>query len=327
MSINPLVMPETSIPAQTAPIAGSERIVSTQAIATLHALPDIGVLRLAGRDAIAFAQAQFANDVAKLVDGQWQWNLWLSAKGRVLAVFALLRVGAEELIAVVPDVPATKFAQELTRFRFRSKVDIAALDGAMASGSFEAPAAHGLDASGNRAGIERDEAGAWQRIAFDFSGATPRTLVLQSTSSNMATDDDFAARWKLEDLAHGLPRLGPAQFDSFTPQMLGLERLHAFSVKKGCYPGQEIVARTHFLGQAKRGPVRLALNRLVEAGTKLSPAEGSTTSVNAEIIAIAQSGERIEALAVAPLEAAASTFGDASGIMASPLPLLDGLSR
>ena len=55
------------------------------------------------------------------------------------------------------------------------------------------------------------------------------------------------------DLEHGLPRLPASQAEHWTPQQLSLERLGAFSVKKGCYPGQEIVARTHFLGKAKRG--------------------------------------------------------------------------
>ena len=66
------------------------------------------------------------------------------------------------------------------------------------------------------------------------------------------------AAWLADDLAHGLPRLDESQREAWTPQMLSLERLHAFSLKKGCYPGQEIVARTHYLGQAKRA---LAQNR------------------------------------------------------------------
>ena len=63
--------------------------------------------------------------------------------------------------------------------------------------------------------------------------------------------------WRQWDLRFGLPRLDASQQEQWTPQQLSLERLRAFSVSKGCYPGQEIVARTHFLGKAKRGLVAL----------------------------------------------------------------------
>ena len=67
------------------------------------ALPDHALLTLEGRDAIAFAQAQCMSDVAALADGQWQWSGWLSPKGRVQALFALLRVGPETLWLLVPE--------------------------------------------------------------------------------------------------------------------------------------------------------------------------------------------------------------------------------
>ena len=68
-------------------------------------LPGHAVLALAGRDAVAFAQAQFMNDVAALGDGEWHWNGWLTPKGRVIALFALLRIDAEA-DAAAPSAPA-----------------------------------------------------------------------------------------------------------------------------------------------------------------------------------------------------------------------------
>jgi folate-binding protein YgfZ len=82
------------------------------------------------------------------------------------------------------------------------------------------------------------------------------------------------AAWREADLRHGLPRLGPAQVEAWTPQMLSLDRLRAFSLKKGCYPGQEIVARTHYLGQAKRGLVLVAGDALRE-GEALADGRGA----------------------------------------------------
>src|SRR3546814_3450771 len=78
-------------------------------------------------------------------------------------------------------------------------------------------------------------------FAFDFSGdGGARTL--WAGPGLASTDDlDARARWVAFDLAHGLPRLAESQIEKWTPQQLSLERLHAYSVKKGCYPGQEIV--------------------------------------------------------------------------------------
>lgn len=302
--------------------------MSSESSSPLHSsmslLSDGGVLRLAGRDTIAFAQGQFANDVALLADGQWQWSLWLSAKGRVIAIFALLRAGPEELIVWLPDFPAAELAERLMRFRFRSKVLIEAIGDLHASGAFATPADLALDATGRRATIQRNEDGHITRIALDMSGDTPRTLLLESDNPSRNKSLAAEARWRLEDIVHGLPRLAGAQVEAFTPQMLGLERLSAFSVKKGCYPGQEIVARTHFLGQTKRTAIRLALTTDAEPGTRLTSANG----MQAELICTARDGARIEALAVAPVDAGEDTFcSEDGGVIATPLPLLGGLSR
>src|SRR5690606_27954448 len=90
----------------------------------MFALPDHHVVTLRGRDALAFAQAQFMSDVAALADGHWQWSGWLTPKGRVLALFALLKVDAETLHLVLHDTGPGDFASQLRRFVFRSKVAI-----------------------------------------------------------------------------------------------------------------------------------------------------------------------------------------------------------
>ena len=103
-------------------------------------LPGHDVLAISGRDAVAFAQAQFMNDVAALVDGGWHWNGWLTPKGRVIALFALLRHDAETLWLVLPDAGAGELATQLQRFVFRSKVRLQPRDDLHANGRFGAPA-------------------------------------------------------------------------------------------------------------------------------------------------------------------------------------------
>ena len=86
------------------------------------------MLTLEGRDAAAFAQAQFMNDVAVLAPGHWQWNGWLTPKGRVIALFALLKFDEQTLWLLLPDADPAELAAQLQRFVFRSKVRIAVGD-------------------------------------------------------------------------------------------------------------------------------------------------------------------------------------------------------
>ena len=270
-------------------------------------LPGHDVLAVTGRDAVPFAQSQFMNDVAALADGQWQWNGWLTPKGRVIALFALLRLDADTLWLLPPDVDAGDLAAKLQRFVFRSKVKLEARADLHSTGGFGTPSR----ASGGL--LARDG----EAVELDLGGdGGPRTLRI--APSKAASDDTLAANWRGFDLRHGLPRLAPAQAEQWTPQQLSLERLKAFSVKKGCYPGQEIVARTHFLGQAKRGLALLQAEAALDAGADVI-ADGRAIGV----LASAQDGL---ALAVLPLERGEAPLS-AAGQPLHPLPLLGGLQR
>jgi tRNA-modifying protein YgfZ len=248
-----------------------------------------GVLQFEGRDAGAFLQAQLMNDVRALDDGRWQWSGWLSPKGRVIALGALLRLAAERYWLLLPDHPAAKLAPELRRFVFRSKVSIEPRPDLVSRGAFAAPEA----AAANRIGRHGE------RVVLDWSGARPRSLWLEPVDADAdpgACAD--ATQWEVEDLAHGLPRLAPGQEAQHTPQMLALQRLNAFSVKKGCYPGQEIVARTHFLGQAKRELRRVATASPSLPGRALER-DGRDAGT---ILCAARWGVRHESLAVLSLD-------------------------
>ena len=223
-----------------------------------HRLENPGLVQLSGRDALSFAQSQFANDVTQLADGQWQWNLWLSAKGRVLALFALVRLDAQTLLLWLPDLDAESLAGQLQRFRFRSKVEIGALGEAVCRAGFESPEHCGSCASGDLAQIERDATGNWSRITLDMGGAVPRTLCLLSRSDGSGATDaesDGAAnaRWRALDIAHGLPRLRGEGLDAFTPQMLGLERLRAIHLNDSMTPFSSFKDRHETIGKGSLG--------------------------------------------------------------------------
>ncbi|MCD9007927.1 folate-binding protein [Luteimonas sp. XNQY3] len=249
------------------------------------------------------------SDIAMLGDGQWQWSGWLTAKGRVIALFAVLRHSAERLDLIVLDADAAALAASLKRYVFRSKVSIEVRSDASATGRFAAPsAAQGATAAIDASGIELDLG----------SPAGPRTLALREADSGVADDPDAQLRWRAFDIAHGLPRLSEDQREQWTPQQLSLERLHAFSVAKGCYPGQEIVARTHFLGQAKRG---LAVLR---GAPDAAPGEDVRAGEQALGKVVSVAGDRV--LAVLPLERPDAPL-QVGGIDVVDTALLDGLAR
>ena len=285
------------------------------------------VLSLHGRDALEFAHAQFMSDVAALDELHWQWSGWLTPKGRVVALFALLKLGPERLWLLLPDADPGLLAEQLRRFVFRSRLEIAA-PALRVRGSFLRP----QRALGARCdGLPMDD---MVRVELDMgTPSAPRTMLLSGLdpatpdSITAGVDQSHAAQaWARFDLAHGLPRLSPDQSGQWTPQMLSLDRLNAFSVSKGCYPGQEIVARTHFLGKAKRGLARLrgaGVGQLDEVmqGDVSGPGVSMVKPIGQVICAAEEEG-----LAVLPTplpDSALSTGGHACEVV----PLLDGLAR
>ena len=276
----------------------------------VFSLPDHALVTLEGPDAVAFAHAQFANDVAALALGCWQWNAWLTPKGRVIAVFALTRPAEDRVWLVLPDHPAELFAEALRRFVFRRKLKIEVPADRAISGANAAPA----HAQGNLLGTAGDA------VELDMGGdGGPRTLRIGT-----AAPDDEAARlaWQVSDLRHGLPRLPASQREQWTPQQLALDRLAAYSVKKGCYPGQEIVARTHFLGKAKR-----SLQCFAAAGPVVPGAAVRHEAQDVgEVVCVAPDDARTLLLAVMPLDHTGTGLS-AEGHALERLPLYDGLRR
>ena len=277
---------------------------------SFSALPDHALVVLEGPDAVAFAQAQFANDVVALATGHWQWNAWLTPKGRVIAVFALLKPSQDRLLLLVPDMAADALVTPLQRFVFRRKLKISAATELRVSGSFQRP----VSAESARIGLIGDA------IELDY-GNEEQLRTVRISSHDRPSDAEALTRWFAQDLKAGLPRLPDAQREQWTPQQLSLERLHAFSVKKGCYPGQEIVARTHFLGKAKRGLALFHAETPLLAGMDID----SPGQVIGKIVS-ATMAQPFLGLAVLPQERGSEAL-TASGAAVSETQLTGGLQR
>ena len=221
--------------------------------ATVARLADTAVLRLSGADVRPFLARQLTCDLAELAPERVLPGAWLTPKGRVLAVLQLLAAPATDaLLAVLPASLSDAVCRRLRMFVLRDDVAIEPDDGLVVAGLL-GPA---VDAA--RATIAGAAAGpALARLPGDGDRAllvgspTEVDPVLEACAAHgahSADDND----WRLHQVAAGFPDVLPETQEEFIPQMLNLDRIGAVSFTKGCYPGQEIVARTQHLGRIKR---------------------------------------------------------------------------
>jgi folate-binding protein YgfZ len=201
------------------------------------------LVSLEGADAIAFAQAQFSSNLASLADGQWQFSAWLDAQGRVKYLFHLMRLDEQHLRLLLRGGEAQALAGELQRYVFRARVRVIALP-AQQLATVEAMALHEA--------VKQDDA-----------------LVLGCGSHALKLSAQGDDGWRLPQLRAGWPWLVHGTAGELLPAWLDLGALGATALDKGCYPGQEIVARMHYRGGSKRHLHRLRLSRAVPPGSVL----------------------------------------------------------
>lgn len=187
------------------------------------------VVGVRGADALPFLHSQFAADLMALGDGQLRWAALLNPQGRVLHVVAALRLAADDWRLLVPFSRGAELLEALKRFVFRRKVTLS-IDATMHAALSE------------RGDGNRDGDGGHFALALTLSDMSELTCT--ENSLDLFIDEGLAL---IDERASG----------RHLAHALRLDRFDAFSVKKGCYPGQEIVARTHFLGRNKRFPVLL----------------------------------------------------------------------
>ena len=232
-------------------------------------LEHYGLLHAAGADARAFLHAQLTNDLEHLAPGQARYAGWCSAKGRLLATFLVVPHADGFLLQLSRDlVPVV--LKRLSMFILRSKVKLAD-----ASGRWTQYGVWGPDAGESLAVSVRDGA-----ISVGIDAGRRLVLAAEGLFSPDASADD----WLLAEVRAGRPLIEQPTQDQFVPQMVNLELAGGVDFKKGCYPGQEVVARAQYRGAVKRRMVRLR-GAALKAGQALysddTPGQPSGMVVNA----------------------------------------------
>ncbi|MCF5051728.1 folate-binding protein [Pseudomonas syringae] len=291
-------------------------------------LPHEGVLAVRGADAAKFLQGQLTCNLNYLSDTQASLGARCTQKGRMQSSFRILLQGDGVLLAMATELLETQLA-DLKKYAVFSKskltdesaawVRFGVINGDQVLSSL------GLELPAETDSVARHE----QLIAIRVSPSRAELWVpaeqadtLRSQLAAQLTQTDLN-EWLLGQIRAGIGQVMPQTRELFIPQMLNLQAVGGVSFKKGCYTGQEIVARMQYLGKLKRRLYRLRLDaaEMPEPGTPLfSPSHNSSIG---EVVLAAKADQAIELLAV--LQAEAADSGDVHiGTLEGPgLQLLD----
>ncbi|MGZ9013530.1 MAG: CAF17-like 4Fe-4S cluster assembly/insertion protein YgfZ [Burkholderiales bacterium] len=292
-------------------------------------LNETGLIRVSGSDAASFLQAQFTADVLGMGARETRYAGYCSPKGRLLATLLLWR-NEDEFLLQLPASLKAAVRTRLAKYVLRSQVTltdeserlrlygIAGTDAERAATVLVGGAPAQAHAVMSRDGV------AITRLS------SSRSLVMAAAESAGAVNVVLGTRpapeetWSRGEIEAGVPWIGPQTEDRFVPQMVNLDVLGGVSYQKGCYPGQEIVARMHYLGRLKQRMYRVRFSTAGEPrpGDSLySPMYGADQACGTLVNVMSADGAH-DALAVIQI---ASARGGAVHWNALDGPLLDFL--
>ena len=281
-----------AVPAAPADTGGARAMLTGDAVARLGSL---AVLRVSGTDALSFLQGQLTADVGEVGAAVSRLAAWCSPKGRVLATFRLLAPPAGGgYLLICERWFVAKLLARLRMFILRADARVEDVSGEIGvAGVAGTPSLPDRAAAWARnAGI--DDAAVFEEIAIArVPGRHPRFIVAGphvSIASIAAPRGDRVRRtddgaWRLADICAGVASIGEDTSDAFLPQMINLDRLHAVSFEKGCYVGQEIIARTQHLGRIKRRAYVGRTDTAVAAGDPIVDAARGEAPKVGEVVA------------------------------------------
>lgn len=216
-------------------------------------LPNLGCVEVQGADASAFLHGQLSRELIALEPTRAPLAGWHDARGRLRALFRVVRLPDRWLLLTPHDMLEITLAR-LQRFVLRADVKLAVSEhwhGAALVGADEgALAALGITAPAARDAVAFQGDLHWIRVGPEILLALGPVAAIDAVGNKARGGS--AALAALAEIRLGIPAITPELIERFVPQMLNLELLDGISFDKGCYPGQEVIARIHNLGSVKR---------------------------------------------------------------------------
>ena len=282
-----------------------------------------GVIRAHGADAAKFLHGQLTQDVLQLGRSQARIAGYCSAKGRLLASFVLWKTSDDEVLLACHASVLAATLKRLSMFVMRAQckltdatdeISLQGLTGDRAAGGTE-----GLPAWGKR----DDAQGAWIRLP-DVDGLA-RAWRVTSAASALAADPVALRAWQQLEIDSGIVTIEAATVDQFVPQMLNFELIGAVNFQKGCYPGQEVVARSQYRGTAKRRTFLFSCDEPIAAGQEVfhsaDPEQPAGMVAGAVQSVDARSYRALVEVKLAALACGSLHLGAVDGALLTPRPL------
>ncbi|MDP2263806.1 MAG: folate-binding protein [Hydrogenophaga sp.] len=296
-------------------------------------LPHLGVIRAQGPDAAKFLHGQLTQDFALLGLSEARLAAFCSAKGRMLASFIGFKRSHEEILLVCSRdlLPAT--LKRLSMFVLRAQVKLSDASDAFDVCGVAGPTASALPAQPWHA-LAQDDA-TWVRLypALGVERAlwvSPRQQAGETARPTGSTLE--LAGWQWLDVMSAVVTLSQPVVEAFVPQMLNYESVGGVNFKKGCYPGQEVVARSQFRGTLKRRAYLVACEEAPAVGQEVfhdGDAEQACGTVAAAAASPGGGWHAVVSMQTAAAAGGALTLGQPSGpaltLLPLPYPLLDDI--
>lgn len=287
-----------------------------------------GVLAVRGADASKFLQGQLTCNLNYLSDSRASLGARCTQKGRMQSSFRILLEGDGVVLAMATELLEPQLA-DLKKYAVFSKSKLTDESAAWVRFGVDhgnaALASLGLDLPAETDSVVRSDGLIAIRVSPERAElwvAADQADAVKGKLSALLGEGDLN-QWLLGQVRAGIGQVMPGTRELFIPQMLNLQAVGGVSFKKGCYTGQEIVARMQYLGKLKRRLYRLQLaaGELPEPGVALfSPTHGSSIG---EVVLAARAGQNIELLAVLQAEAAESGDIHLGALEGPSLQLLD----
>ncbi len=222
-------------------------------------LPHLGIIRAAGTDAASFLHNQLTNDVLLMKEGQCRLAAFCNAKGRMQASFVVYKRSAEDVLLICRKDLLAQTVKRMSMFVLRAKVKLSdATDEFQLLGLAGETVDQALAGAASAASLtlepwQRHSIGAADVLTLYPALGQSRALWLGPKEAPAPTGTSLSAElWQVGEVMSGIAWVELATFEAFVPQMLNYESVEGVNFKKGCYPGQEIVARSQFRGTLKR---------------------------------------------------------------------------
>jgi tRNA-modifying protein YgfZ len=286
------------------------------------ALTHWGVIRARGADAATFLQSQLTNDVTSLGADEIRLAGFCSAKGRLQASFFILKPADDELLLACSAslLPATLKRLSMFVMRSRCKLDDASAELAL----------HGLvgvGAGGDTPPWRWRRAGGGMLLRLPDVDGAARAMTTRPAAepTGAVAPASSLDAWKLLEVRSGVPLIEAVNVDQFVPQMLNFELIGGVDFRKGCYPGQEVVARSQYRGTIKRRMFLFECDAAAHAGDEVfhdaDTAQPAGRVVNAAPLPGGAGSAALVEVKLAALGSGGLHLGAAGGALLRPVPL------